>query len=111
MDEDLIKKLSDILAEKNIDFNDIINNFNSSNSTQSEDENSNIDTDSILKFQKIAKLLSHNETSKDESLLLALKPYMRNSRKEKIDQYIKILHVVNLLDKFQEMGGNISEFL
>ena len=40
MDEDLIKKLSDILAEKNIDFNDIINNFNSSNSTQSEDENS-----------------------------------------------------------------------
>lgn len=111
MDEELMKKLSDILAEKNIDFNDILSTFNASDSSKSKNENSNINADSILKFQKLAKLLSQNEASNDETLLQALKPYMRNSRKEKIDQYIKILHIINLLDKFQEMGGNLNEFL
>lgn len=111
MDEDLMKKISDILAEKNINLNDIVDNLNTSDTSKSINDNSNINTDSILKFQKLAKLLSQNETSNDEYLLRALKPYMRSSRKEKIDQYIKILHIINILDKFQEMGGNLNEFL
>lgn len=47
----------------------------------------------------------------DENLLKALKPYMRDSRKEKIDKYIKLLHIFKLMEKFQEMGGNINDFL
>ena len=115
MDEELLNKLSDILSEKNIDLNQIINSAQDSNihenSSNSNKESSNIDTDTILKFQKLAGLLSHNESSKDETLLKALKPYMRNSRKEKIDQYIKMLHIINMLEKFQEMGGNINDIL
>ena len=115
MDEELLNKMSDILSEKNIDLNQIINSAQDSNihenSSNSNKESSNIDTDTILKFQKLAGLLSHNESSKDETLLKALKPYMRNSRKEKIDQYIKMLHIINMLEKFQEMGGNINDIL
>lgn len=116
MDEELLDKLSSILSEKNININDILEDFqnNSSNETTSEKTNdfNNIDPAMLLKLQRIMNLLNtKNSNSKDETLLLALKPYMRNSKKEKIDQYIKLLHIINMLEKFQEMGGNINDFL
>jgi hypothetical protein len=36
---------------------------------------------------------------------------MRGTRKEKIDQYIKLLQILKMFEKFKEMGGNISDFL
>lgn len=116
MDEELLDKLSNILSEKNININDILENFQntSSNENASEETNdfSKIDPTTLLKLQKIMSLLNSKKTnSKDETLLLALKPYMRNSKKEKIDQYIKLLHIINMFEKFQEMGGNINDFL
>lgn len=118
MDEELISKLSSILSEKDIDLNDIINNFksNSSESTSNTSECKNdfnkIDPETLIKLQKIMNLLNTKSTnSKDETLLLALKPYMRKSKKEKIDQYIKLLHIIDMFEKFQEMGGNINDFL
>ncbi len=116
MDEELLDKLSSILSEKNININDILENFQntSSNENASEETNdfSKIDPATLLKLQKIMSLLNSKKTnSKDETLLLALKPYMRDSKKEKIDQYIKLLHIINMFEKFQEMGGNINDFL
>ena len=118
MDEDLLNKLSGILADKNIDLNQVLENFQNSNSSDSSNNSSNskndfskIDADTLLKFQKFATIFSQKGTSKDETLLNALKPYMRNSRKEKIDQYIKMLHIINMLEKFQEMGGNLNDIL
>ena len=96
MDSDLLKQLSDMLSEKDIDLNQILENFQSTSSDE---------------MQKLLSLLNKNKDSKDEVLLKALKPYMRGSRKEKIDQYIKLLHILNLFEKFQEMGGNLSDFL
>ena len=112
MDEELLNNLSQILSEKNIDINQIIENFqkNSSNEGQpNENTSSQFDPETILKLQKLTMLLKQNGNSKDEALLKALKPYMRDSRKEKIDQYIKLLHILNLLENFQELGGNINE--
>lgn len=115
MDPDLLKQLSDILSEKDIDLNQILENFQSSssdeNTTNSKTDFSQIDPEMLLKLQKLLSLLNKNKDSNDEVLLKALKPYMRDSRKEKIDQYIKLLHILNLFEKFQEMGGNISDFL
>ena len=55
--------------------------------------------------------MNNNKNSKDEQLLQSLKPYMRQSRKDKIDQYIKLLHIMKLFENFQEMGGNLNDFL
>lgn len=117
MNEDLGKQLSQILADKNIDLNQILDNLKANTTeetTQIEEEPnpfSQIDTETILKFQKIFNLMNTNKNTQDENLLKAIKPYMRDSRKEKIDKYIKLLHIFKLLEKFQEMGGNINDFL
>ena len=117
MDEDLVGRLAEILAEKNIDLNEVLENFQGGASDCSGDikqengSSSGVNVESLLKFQKLAGLLSQRGDSKDESLLRALKPYLRDSRKEKIDKYIKMLRVVNLLEKFQDMGGSLDDIL
>lgn len=128
MNEDLAKQLSDILKEKNIDLNQVLENFNSNssngntenkesssfnNSSENNQSNSSgqIDPSTLLKFQKLFTLLNNKKDSKDEQLLRSLKPYMRDSKKEKIDQYIQLLHMLKLFENFQEMGGNLNDFL
>lgn len=115
MNEDLASQLSSILADKNIDLNQILDNFKSESHEENNSKETNpfdqIDTDTLLKFQKLFSLMNSKNDTKDETLLKALKPYMRDSRKEKIDKYIKLLHIMKLLEKFQEMGGNINDFL
>lgn len=115
MNEDLAKQLSSILEDKNIDLNQILDNFKANSSEENTQEKKNnfnqIDTNTLLKFQKIFSLLNSKSNSQDEQLLNALKPYLRDSRKEKIDQYIKLLHLFKLFEKFQEMGGNLNDFL
>lgn len=120
MNDDLISQLSSILEKNNIDLNQVLENFNNSqnsekksseNNNSPDDSSSKIDTDTILKIQKLLQLLNDNKNSKDEQLLKSLKPYMRDSRKEKIDQYIKLLHIIKIIENFQEMGGNINDFL
>ena len=115
MDPELLNQISNLLSDKDIDLNQILENFlkntTDENTQNTNEEQTKIDPEMILKFQKILTLLNQNKNSKDETLLRALKPYMRDSRKEKIDQYIKLLHILNLFEKFQEMGGNLSDFL
>lgn len=115
MNEDLAKQLSGILNDKNIDLNEILENFknNSSNeNTEKKDtDSSQIDTSTLLKIQQLLNLLNKNSNNRDEQLLKSLKPYMRDSKKEKIDHYIKLLHIYKLFENFQEMGGNINDFL
>lgn len=115
MDPDLLKQLSNMLSEKDIDLNQFLENFSgtssSENTTSQHDESTQFDPEMLLKFQKLLSLMNKNKDSKDEVLLRALKPYMRESRKDKIDQYIKLLHILNLFENFQEMGGNLSDFL
>ncbi len=115
MDEDLAKKLSDILNEKNINLNEILENFQANSSNEntknSEADTCQFDADTLLKIQKLLKLLKSESNSNDEQLLRSLKPYLRDSKKTKIDQYIKLLHILKLFENFQEMGGNINDFL
>ena len=115
MDEDLLNRLSKILEDKNIDLNQVLENFQttpSKNENENNSEsNSQVDTEQFLKIQKLLTLLNSKNGSNDAKLLMALKPYLRESRKNKIDEYIKILHMIEIFENFQEMGGNISDLL
>lgn len=122
MNEDLASQLSSILQEKNIDLNQLLDNFKNNtseknNNTENESSNasnstgSQFDAETLFKIQKLLSLLNSQGNSNDETLLKALKPYMRDSRKDKIDQYVKLLHIFKLFEKFQEMGGNLNDFL
>ena len=45
---------------------------------------------------------SHNDMR--SNLLLALKPYLRESRQTKLDQYMKLLNMAPLLEMFKNDG-------
>lgn len=100
------KKPEEILAKlmsSNINGNS--NNSNSENYVDNEPSYDNTpDIETMMKLMKIMK--SSNEKSPSKDLLNSLKPFLNDSRKEKVDQYIKILGITKALEMFNELGDN-----
>ena len=86
----------------NIDFSCENNGFNDS-STDCE-ENSfndfNLDLETILKIKSILSSINKNNHCPRNNLLMALKPYLKNNKKEKLEQYIKIANLLTVLENF-----------
>lgn len=110
---DVISKISPEMIEN---FSSMMSNGNNNNSNEktekSENTNSqntsnsagfdfnNIDMNTILKMKSIMEKLN----SKDEprsNLLYSLKPYLRESKKEKLDQYANLLNIAKLSELFK----------
>ena len=131
MNEDfssILNKFSNILKEKDIDLNKIVgglnpptdfdeqnNNNNNNENYKSEAESVhtdssnnfdfNLDIETILKIKNILGKLNQNSHSPRNNLLLALKPYLQNDKKEKLEQYIKI---ANLLSVLENLDSNMK---
>ena len=58
----------------------------------------NIDFETIMKAQSLMKKLNDKKGDNRSKLLKSLKPYMRDSRKEEIDKYSKMLRIADLLE-------------
>lgn len=114
---DIINKFSSILKEKDIDLNKIVGESSSptdfdgnfenkkeeSNFKDSDSSNNfdfNLDIDTILKIKDILSKLNKNSHCPRNNLLLALKPYLENDKKEKLEQYIKIANLLSVLENF-----------
>ena len=69
MDPDLLKQLSDMLSEKDIDLNQILENFQSTssneNTTNSQNDSNQFDPEILLKMQKLLSLLNKNKEIKE----------------------------------------------
>ena len=114
MNEDfseIINKFSTILKEKNIDLNNLVgdtvsptdfneNNFENEKKVNSENLDFNLDIETILKIKNIFSMLNKNSHSPRNTLLSALKPYLDNSKKEKLEQYMKIANLLSVLENF-----------
>lgn len=75
------------------------------NSTQS--DYPDIDMETMLKLQNIMSKLKSNNSNDDMSkLLLSLKPYLRNEKKEKVDEYIKLIKMGKMTQLFDSFGGD-----
>lgn len=73
-------------------------NFNGIDSIASILSNLNIDSRTIMKFQKAFSAL--NQTDPRRNLLTSLKPFLRETRKKNIDTYITFLGVINAIGVF-----------
>lgn len=118
MDEDMnsvFEKLNTILNDESMSENlkDIFNNFSSS-SSNSNDNNSNksreenkssfdFDINTILKIKKIMDSMNLKENDSRTQLLLSLKPYLSTDKKEKLDNYMKLLKMAKI---FELLGGD-----
>ncbi len=92
------------------------NNETSSNTNGKNEENnsscdntngfdfSNIDINTILKMQGI--LSSFNKNSPKKNLLYSLKPFLNQSRQDKLGEYITILSIIDAIDIFGKKGSD-----
>ena len=91
--------------------NNILNMFNSSNENSgtsngsSSSGSSNIDIETILKMKTIIDKMNNTKNDPRANLLLSLKPYLKDSRKDKVEQYIKLLNMSKVIDVFNMNGG------
>ena len=107
---DLIKNFSN----SNIDMdkiNELVNSLKGSDKSSSSSNNSsndnNIDINTIMKMKEIMDKINSSHNDKRSNLLLALKPYLRESRQNKLDSYMKLLNIAPLLDMFKnDTGGD-----
>lgn len=129
MNEDLsnvMNQFSNILKEKNIDINQILNKVSdnpsnsssNSNANTSDNQNSftsnitgesdfNLDIETILKIKNIMQQMNQKNVPRN-NLLNSLKPFLRKEKQEKLDEYIKYANLLNLLELFNSKGGDNS---
>ena len=116
-DENTINQLKDMINKGEL--NDVISkippemmqNFssmmknstsNSNNNAQSNNYSNNfdfskIDMNTILKMKSIMEKLN-NSNDPRSNLLYSLKPYLRENKKEKLDQYANMLNIAKIAD-------------
>ena len=111
---------------KNI-FNNINNNSNSSNNNSVENDNDNInnsnshtnnsnnttnnffeniDMNTIFKIQQVMNSMNDKQSDYRTNLLLSLKPYLKESRKNKVDQYIQLMKIGKIFEVINPLGGD-----
>lgn len=96
---DIIGKFNDILKEKNINLGEILGDNNENNNPLDFD----FDLDTILKFKNIYQKINDNNNPRNR-LLYALKPFLRDSRKKKLDEYIRIANLLGVISIINDMN-------
>lgn len=111
MNEDfsnILNNFSEILKEKDIDLNNIIGGENPPNNNNPENNNDHddfsFDINTIMKIKDIMNCMN-NKNSPRNQLLYSLKPYLEDTKKEKLEQYIKIANLLSVLDSFDDKNS------
>lgn len=90
-------------------FEDFVSSFEKDSSTSSNSENANpfgnIDMNTIFKLKQIMEKMNNSKNDPRSNLLLSLKPYLKPSRKQKVDQYIQLFSMGSIMENFNFMGG------
>ena len=85
------------------------NTKNSNNSNNSfNDANSaipDIDINTILKMKQVMDSMKTNKNDPRTNLLISLKPYLKESRQKKVDQYIGLFGLGKAFEVLNSLGG------
>lgn len=115
IDKDSLNKLNNMIKNGNVSDliskipPDVIENFSSMMNNQNENNNnnstskknsfdfSNIDMNTIIKMKDIMEKIN-NKNDPRSNLLASLKPYLRDSKKEKLDQYSNLINFAKIAE-------------
>ncbi len=64
-----------------------------------------IDFETIMKFKNIMDKMNSKEDPRSK-LLISLKPYLKDNKKNKIDQYIQFLNISRVIEMFNKSNGD-----
>lgn len=107
---EMIQNFSKILSNQN-NGNSNINsnpsaqktqNTNTSNESNNNFDINNIDINTIMKMSSAIKKINNNKNDPRANLLNSLKPYLREGKKEKLDNYINLLNVSKIAEIMKE---------
>ena len=92
------------------DLKNILNNLKNSSSNNSSTDNSDssgseIDINTILKMKQVIDSINSNKNDPRSNLLMSLKPYLKESRQKKVDQYVKLFGLGKAFEIFNTLGG------
>ena len=102
--------MNSFVSEQN---NSSASSENSSNTTESNAQRNsddsfempNIDLNTVLKMKSIVDSMNKQQNDPRANLLRSLKPYLKPSRKEKVDQYIKLFSMGKVFEVLNPLGG------
>ena len=92
---------------------EMLNNFsnmmNSNNqSSESSSNNFNLDVNTIMKMKSVIDNMN-NKNDPRANLLYSLKPYLRDSKKSKLDQYVNLLNISKIADVMNKNKDDKNE--
>lgn len=79
---------------------------NTENSNNSNSSGVNIDMATLLKMKSIIDKMNNSKDDPRSNLLLSLKPYLKKSRKDKVEQYVKLLNMSKVMEVINPNGGD-----
>lgn len=82
------------------------NNTNNGNFSDFSNMFSGIDMNTILKMKSVMEKMNQKKNDPRSNLLLSLKPYLKQSRQDKVDQYIQLFNMGSILENMNFMGGD-----
>lgn len=110
---DMVNNLFNMLKNSNSSQNNSsTTNFENSSDSQDSSNNSTdysssngIDFETIMKMKSIIDKMNVKDDPRS-NLLQSLKPYLKDSRKAKVDQYIQLMNMSKVMEIFPFMGGD-----
>ena len=102
--ETSFENLQAILSNMNLNSN----NSNNENNKQENNNNFNLDFETIMKMKRAMDIFNSSKNSPEANLLLSLKPYLNNNRKQKLDQYIQFLNISKVIEAFNNNNGGVN---
>lgn len=105
---EMVNNLMNMLGNNSTENNSQADNNYSDDSTNNSSSTSNfgnIDLETIMKMKSIIDKMNIKDDPRS-NLLESLKPYLKESRKSKVDQYIQLMNLSRVIDVFPFMGGD-----
>lgn len=116
---ELFKKFSNMVSEGNIpeEMKNMMSSLSGANTNQNDknekieegSEASSIDFETIMKMKQIMDKMKGSGDDPRANLLRSLKPYLKESRKDKIDQYIRLFGMSKVMEAFNNTGGEAKK--
>ena len=105
---EMINNLSNILNSNAQTSSQNSSNQTINNSTSNNNNNFNLDMNTIMKMKSIMENMN-NKNDPRANLLYSLKPYLRDSKKDKLDQYVNLLNVSKIAELMNKNNDNKKE--
>lgn len=112
----IVKQFSELIEKDGIPENlkEVINNLHTNNQDSLKKEETQdvsspfnlngMDPSMLLKMASIMNGMNSKDNPRS-NLLLSLKPYLKDSKKFKVEQYIQFLNIAGMMGNFRNTGG------